>query len=236
MKPKLTPAGRCRVCGAAQVRFDTNGMGHLVEVPDSCSCPWPPPRKPKPRRQPRTDVDHDRRRAAICQHCDEPVVGKPKVALYCETHRKEARAAAQERHRIKTDDAARKRYQEQNREVLNARARERLKDPEVRRRRNEYKRAWRKLNRDKIRAQKQRHALRNFRTNGEPVKRWRAEVEAGVRKPKRARRNRKGQRLCLTPGCRSVMTGRAKLCVYCKHAQAKEARAQLPLPQIGRAA
>lgn len=85
-----------------------------------------------------------------------------------------------------------------------------------------------------MRAQKERASLRNFRDPQPGVKRWRSEVEQGLRKPKRARRNRDGQRMCVTPYCRSVMEGRAKKCDRCKAKEA--ARALEALPQIVRRA
>src|SRR5690606_17164809 len=108
---------------------------------------------------------------------------------------------------------------------INARARKRAR--KEREKRAAYKRAWRKLNREKVRAQKERAALRNFRDPAPDVRRWREEVKAGLRKPKPARRNKLGQRLCVTPYCRSVMTGRAKKCQKCKDREAREARKQL---------
>jgi hypothetical protein len=225
----INPAtGRCRQCGKLQVRHATNGMGKLVEVDAPCPCPKVAPPKPKQTREWATTVDRERRRACICQLCDEPVMGKPKVALYCEAHRAEKRAETQARFREKHGDKHQRAYAERNREKLRKRARQRYqRNREERERRNEYKRLWRKLNRDKVRAQKERAALRNFRDPQPGVKRWRAEVEAGVRKPKRARQNQAGERLCVTPYCRQVMQGRAKKCDRCKAKEARAAREKL---------
>src|SRR5690606_35268632 len=93
--------GRCRQCGKLQVRPGTDGRGNLLEYADPCPCPKVAPKKPKARRAWLANVDQDRRRACICQRCDEPVVGKPKVALYCEPHRLEARREAWESFRAK---------------------------------------------------------------------------------------------------------------------------------------
>jgi len=225
----LTASGRCSECGRLQVRFDTIPLtGRLVEIPTPCRCmveaARPKPPKPKERREWASRVDRDRRLACVCQRCDLPTVGKPKIALYCAEHRAEATRERVARHAAKVGDKHVRAYRARNLEKLRRKAREAYQsDPELRARRNEYKRAYRKLNRDKIRADKERAALRNFRTNGEPIKRWREEVGAGLRKPKRARRNRDGERLCLTPGCRSVMHGRARKCERCKGREAREA-------------
>lgn len=222
--------GRCRQCGKLQARHTTNGMGKLVEVAAPCPCP-----KVRPKRTPkwREAVDDARRLACVCQLCDEPVVGKPKVALYCEAHRVERRKRAVRKWLAKQEVQPWQRYAERNREKLRAKARATYqKNPEERARRNEYKRAWRKLNREKVRAQKERAALRAWKKPGptptDKTQRYRAEVEAGVRKPRRARRNKAGERLCLTPYCHSVLTGRAKKCDRCKAKEARAAREKLP--------
>jgi hypothetical protein len=223
----INPAtGRCRQCGKLQTRPDTNGMGRLVEVTDPCPCP-----KVRPKRTPawRKDVDDARRLALVCQRCDEPVVGKPQVALYCQAHRQERRKRVVQTWLAKQDVQPWQRYAERNRETLRAKARATYQDdPAERERRNEYKRQWRKLNRDKVQAQKERSALRNFRDPAPTVRRWRAKVEAGEHKPKRARRNQHGERLCVTPYCRSVLSGRAKKCERCKAKEAAAARQALP--------
>lgn len=95
-----------------------------------------------------------RREHGICQDCPCPVYGTIGRALRCAEH---ARAAARdssrasaERHIVKRRASARRYYR---------------KDKARRERRNEYKRAWRKLNREKVRLQKRRAALRQ----GEPL-------------------------------------------------------------------
>lgn len=89
MKYGINPTtGRCRQCGKLQFRIETDGMGRSFEVPKPCPCP----KKRAPRSQAwREAIDHDRRRACLCQLCDEPTAGKPKVALYCEGHREKRR-------------------------------------------------------------------------------------------------------------------------------------------------
>lgn len=228
---KLTATGRCRICGKLQVRLATNGMGLVVELPDPCACVVPV--KPKPTREWAKHVDRERRRACICQLCDLPVVGKPKVALYCETHRAERIAEAQRKMRAKVGNKHQRTYYERHGDRKRKSARDRYqKNAAERERRNEYKRQWRKLNRNKVRAQKERAALRNWKTAevtaAEKTRRYRAEVVAGLRQPKRARRNKEGERLCVTPYCRSVMHGRAKKCDRCKTKEAKQAIQLLP--------
>lgn len=58
----LTPRGRCSLCGAAQVRFATDGMGQLIEVANPCvhlrprralPDPEPTPRIPLPTPDPK---------------------------------------------------------------------------------------------------------------------------------------------------------------------------------------
>jgi hypothetical protein len=222
----INPAtGRCRQCGRLQVRQTTNGMGKLIEAPDPCPCP-----KVRPKRTPkwREAVDDARRLASICQLCDEPVAGKPKVSLYCEAHRQERRKRAVRKWLAKQEVQPWQRYAERNREKLRAKARATYQnDPAERARRNEYKRKWRKANREKVRMQKERAALKHFRDPQPGVKRWRAEVEAGERKPRRARRNKHGERLCCNGLCRQVVTGHARMCDRCKDALAREARQQL---------
>jgi hypothetical protein len=220
--------GRCRQCGRLQTRMTTDGSGHAVEVAAPCLClrAAPPRRKRTPAW--RADIDDARRLACICQLCDLPVHGKPKVSLYCEPHRDERRREVLARFKEKHGDAAQIRWKERNREKVRQTARAYYQNDEERRaRRNAYKRAWRKLNRDKVRAQKERAALRNFRDPQPGVRRWREQVEAGERKPTRARRNKHGERLCCNGLCRQVVTGHARMCDRCKDRLAAEARQQL---------
>jgi hypothetical protein len=222
----INPAtGRCRQCGRLQVRQTTNGMGKLIEAPDPCSC-----LKVRPKRTPkwRESVDDARRLASICQLCDEPVVGKPKVSLYCATHRSEQKAATLARYKRKHGHAAQYRWKERNPEKVRKSARDYYRKSKARREaRNEYKRLYRKVNREKIAAQKERAALRNFRDPAPSVRRWREKVEAGEHRPKRARRNKHGDRLCCNGLCRQVVTGHARMCERCKNALAREAKQQL---------
>lgn len=219
--------GRCRQCGKLQVRMTTNGSGHAVEVASPCSCPKTAPLKPKSKRAWAIAIDDDRRRACICQRCDLPTVGKPKIALYCETHRKEARAEVEKRNRKKAGNRYQRTYYERHGDLQRQRSREYYQnDPERRESRNEYKRAWRKLNRNKVREQKRRSYRRRKLQFADYIEKYQAEVAAEVRKPQR-RKNKHGERLCVTPYCRSVMTGRAKKCLKCKVNEIRAARRTL---------
>jgi hypothetical protein len=201
--PAINPAsGRCRGCGELQTRIGTDGNGHVVDVPHPCRCRyW-------------------RRRNGVCRACDRPVVGKPRVAVWCDTHREAAIEAALRKHAEKVGNKHQVAYRERHRERCNARARARYQnDPEKRRLNNEYKVEWRRKNREKVRLQKERASLRRYRDpTPEGIRRWRDEVARGVRAPVRAPRNERGDRLCLAEGCTNVARGRAKLCASCKAA------------------
>lgn len=88
----------------------------------------------------------DRRRRGICRDCNAPVYGALNKAIRCEVHAAAAKLlqqrASEEKHRDVRLEKSRAYYQNSD---------------EVRRRRNEYKRAWRKANPEKVRAQKQRY-------------------------------------------------------------------------------
>lgn len=219
--PRLTASGRCSACGRLQTRFDTDLQGRVVEIPEPCAC-MRAAQKPRGRKWAIT-VDDARRLACICQRCDLPTAGKPKVSLYCEAHRIEARAETFARHKAKVGNKHEAAYRDRHREKLRRRARAQAR--REREKRAEYKRAWRKRNRDKVRAQKERAALRAWKKPDayEYHRRYRQEVAAGTRQPKRARRNLRGERLCLTVDCHAVMSGYARKCEACKQRDAKQA-------------
>jgi hypothetical protein len=195
----INPAtGRCRGCGRKQVRLDTSGMGKLVAVPSPCRCRfW-------------------RQRNGVCRVCDLPVAGRRGVAAWCDQHRKAARANSRRKHLAKVGkDKHQRKYCERHRKEICERVKARYRDDAaVRQARNDYKRRWRAANRDKVRAQKERHALKHFRTNGDGARRWRQEVADGARVPHPAPRDERGNRLCLR--CPSVVRGRARLCASCR--------------------
>ena len=218
----FVPTVPCPTCQRRLiVRFETDGSGRVVEHVAPCPACAP---KPKKRRAWALRVDVERRRAGICQRCPMPVTGKPKVALYCDRCRKDAQAEARARHQAKVGNKHGRAYYYRHREKILERERRRYQEnPAERERRNAYKREWRRRNRDKVRMQKRRAALRRGGKTPEHIVRWRKQVEAGLRVPNRARRNERGERLCLTPGCQSVMHGMAKKCEACKRAEAQAA-------------
>jgi len=202
-----------RVCPQCKIRIErcgTDGNGRLVVERVPCHC-----RRPKRRWAVR--VDDARRRACICQHCERPVAGKPKVALYCAEHRAEAHTASRLRYRERTGNENGRAYYRRHRRKILRKAR-----TYTRRNRDRlcaYKRRWRQANRDKVRAQKRREALRRGGDTPAAIKRWRTEVAAGIRAPGREPRNANGERVCLHD-CGSVVVGRAKLCASCRSAGA----------------
>lgn len=216
MRPEIP---RCGGCGKAQVRLDTDRMGRLVEIPTPCRCA------------------HWRRLNCVCRHCDRPVTGKPKVALYCDHHRKQALARSQKRYNVRTGYAATKRYQQRNRKKLAEKANAYYAaDPARRARKDAIREAWRHENRETENARRRAW----YRENRDAVlayqRQYRAEVKAGLRAPKVARRNSFGERLCETPDCRAVMRGRERKCGPCKVA-AREAAVRAVLePDRRRAA
>lgn len=151
----------------------------------------------------------ERQRRGICQDCPLPVEGRVGKALRCAKHKADA-----VRQQLR-------RYTERNRKTVNLRARQSYQtDAEVRQRRNEYKRLWRKANRDKVKAQKRRYALR-----GKMAEAMRKMREAGH--VRRETPRVEGLRVCLTPGCDRVLTHRAKKCSHCKEREARQASALL---------
>lgn len=207
---------RCQTCGGQRtLRIGTDGNGRLremLEVP--CACGFP-----APARRQETEAERARRHAGLCRHCDSPVAGGIRAA-YCAEHRRAARLQVERQNRERNGDSAQRKYRENNRELLAEKSRARYQDSQAERdRRNDYKRRWRALNPEKVRRQKERYALRTYATSGEAAKRWREEVAAGLRTPKPARRNLRGERLCIAPDCPSVVRGMAKMCRACKRAR-----------------
>jgi hypothetical protein len=141
----------------------------------------------------------------LCRDCNLPVDGAVRKARRCAKHKAEA-----------TRKSLRN-YAENNRDLVNRRGRKSYKNKEVRRRRNEYKRLWRKANPDKVRAQKRRAALRQPQHVLEYQREYRAKkaVERAAREAARYHGIIEA-RTCLTPDCRTYVTGRSKKCVECK--------------------
>ncbi len=105
----------------------------------------------------------ERRRRGLCCDCSSSVEGRIGSAIRCRLHKKAANRRSERAHVAR------------NREEIRAKARERdLADPEKRARHNEYKRLWRKLNPDKVKAQKRREALSQPKRVYEYMRRYRA--------------------------------------------------------------
>lgn len=90
-----------------------------------------------------------RRKAGLCRYCPKPVYGTIGRTRYCRDHRH-----AVNRLSMRASEA---RHHEERRR----KGREHYNKPEVRARRNEYRRLWRLANPDKVRAQKLRYVKRH---------------------------------------------------------------------------
>lgn len=157
----------------------------------------------------------ERQRRGICQDCPLPVEGQIGKALRCARHK--ADAVRGQIHR----------YAERNRKTVNLRARQSYQtDREVRARRNEYKRLWRKLNRGKVQAQKRRANLRGYGKDYQAKRREREREQLAAREAARYRGITE-LRTCLTDGCDRVVTHRVKKCTHCKEHEAQQAAALL---------
>lgn len=209
--------GHCK--RPVQIKVTTDGNGRLVEHIESCQ--W-----------------CARKRAGLCQRCHtSPVNGRVGMALRCALcNAIVIRERQLERARRKQDPWKREGicmdcrkapvygkvgWAETCGPCRDARKRESMRrtyrrDPAKLAAKNAYKREWRRQNPDKVRLQKRRAALRSGGTASDWQARYREEVAAGIRQPKRAPRNLRGERLCLTPDCHAAMTGRAKKCDPCK--------------------
>lgn len=149
----------------------------------------------------------------LCRDCPRPVAGTPRKARFCATHRATA------------DTAALARYYVRNHDDVLARARRSYRtNDDVRNRRNEYKRAWRKANREKVRDHKREYAERH----PDRVAAYHVEYRK-AHKAKRARRERDRYRdalplrTCITPRCSIVLTGKKKKCRRCKERETETA-------------
>ncbi len=92
----------------------------------------------------------ERRKQGRCRDCSAPVHGQRGKSIRCKEH---AREAVRESIRA---------YTERHHDAVLARARDYYQsDAEVRKRRNDYKRAYRKAHPDKVRAQKLRYVARH---------------------------------------------------------------------------
>lgn len=161
----------------------------------------------------------------ICRDCPAPVAGAVRKARRC--------AAC----RVKFLRAVTTKYTENNRELVNKRARASYRDADVRARRNEYKRAWRKANPEKVKAQKQRESAK-------PSER-RLSYHAAYREAHRTRlanyarkvsRGERPTRTCITRGCSIVVTHRKRKCTKCRDRERLDAQRILATRHPRRAA
>ena len=204
----------CDHCGRKlAVRFDTDGMGRMVEAVEPCG--W-----------------CQRKRAGLCQRCHtRPVFARKGYGLWCTPCYPAVQREQQKRIRRREQDSwkhagvcmdckARPVYGKvgwaetceacRDKRKCEASKRSYQNDPAKRQARNEYKRQWRKKNRAKVKMQKRRSALRG--RTAERMRRYRERVAMGEHNPRRSRWTEDGERLCLRRGCPHVLTGRAKLC------------------------
>jgi hypothetical protein len=89
----------------------------------------------------------DRKKTGLCRHCSRPPYARR--AVYCVGHKKQA-----QRQQMRASDA-------RHHDERLAKGREAYSDPDVKRRRNEYKRLYRKANPDKVRAWKKQYVERH---------------------------------------------------------------------------
>lgn len=144
----------------------------------------------------------------ICRDCPRPVDGQVRKARRCVA----CKAKALRAHTRK--------YTENNRDIVNRRARASYCDEAVRQRRNEYKRAWRKANPEKVKAQKQRETSRpsDRRLSYHAAYREAHRIRIANAQRKRSR-GEAPLRTCIAKGCSVVLTHRKKKCTRCKAAE-----------------
>lgn len=155
----------------------------------------------------------ERMAKGLCRDCPATVDGPVGRARRCAVHR-----AAANRQSMR-------KYTENHRYALRVRARKSYQTSEAERtRRAEYKRAWRKANRDKVKAQKRRAALRQPARVREYMTEYRATHRRKSAAQGRARyHGTLPLRTCLTARCSTVLTGRKKKCARCKEREARAA-------------
>lgn len=116
----------------------------------------------------------ERQAAGICRDCSRPVYGTIRKARYCAEHAKASRQrsieASQERHHDERLQRSREYYQGND---------------EVRQRRTEYKRAWRKANPEKVKAQKKRYVERHAADPNSKYNRYHAKYRKKYRHQRR---------------------------------------------------
>ncbi len=182
------------------------GNGHPCKTPlrsrfvDGVTVPWCPTCEKKAK--------------GICIECDQPVVGMRGKALRCALHAKLAKAASLERYRAR------------NTRKMRTKEATRMADPVVHADRLEYKRLYRKSVPGKVAKYKRQY----YERHKEKIDAYMAAYRAARREARceRERLRNAGElppRTCLT--CPTVITGRAKRCAPCKHADRTHARAVL---------
>lgn len=169
----------------------------------------------------------ERRKRGICRDCPRPVYGRVRSATRCAGCARRAVRDAQRACEVRNRDEKRRRQKELYRKSAKQKTASYLA-------KLEYKRAWRKANPEKVRAQKRRAALRQnqhvYEYHRKRRERERAELAA------RERQRYHGivpPRTCVTPGCSTFVKGRQKKCESCK-ARDREIGAQLLAPRRGR--
>ncbi len=151
-----------------------------------------------------------RRLAGLCRDCPAPVEGRVGSALRCAEHKRAARLAAGARHTARFLEKRRRSSRNNYRN-----------NPARRQQKNEYKRAWRKANRDKVKLQKRREALKQSpkRLAYHAARRERQKAALALREKQRYH-DCLAPRTCLTSGCSTTVKGRVKKCTICKAADA----------------
>jgi hypothetical protein len=127
----------------------------------------------------------ERQKRGVCRDCSRPVRGAIRRARYCEEHfeasRQRSIKASEDRHHDERLKRSRAYYRD---------------NEEVRQRRIEYKRAWRKANPEKVKAQKKRYVDRQRPDPNSQYNRYHAKYRKKYRHQKRALER---DRLRITP-------------------------------------
>lgn len=117
----------------------------------------------------------ERKRRGVCRECSRPVDGQTGKALRCVEHKRLEKDRAWRRHRRRDPEgvrrSARRNYQGND---------------ERRRARNEYKKAWRKANADKVRAYKRRYIEKHASNPDSAYRQYHAKYRETYREQKRA--------------------------------------------------
>lgn len=142
----------------------------------------------------------------ICRDCPRPVDGATGRARRCT------------RCKVIALDACVAMYVTRNKEELRVKARRRYQtDDAIRQANNEYKKAWRKANPEKVKAQKQRWGKKQAASIYEYQSDYRATHRRKLRNQRRQlHQDTRPLRRCITPRCSIVVTGRKKKCTRCR--------------------